>query len=249
MSRHPPDVVVGERPALVPDDGEQLLGLTLQVGPIVVLVALAQAQLGVGPAGLLGRGDRLRRAPDQLAVQPEQRLEDVLRQGPARVHGGKPERAVEHTLLRALELDLECGARVRRLIGEELGELHIEGAREPLQLGQPRLPPAVLDEGELAACEAGLAAQLVERERALLPVVPDAPADGEQVHSFRSVKKREVFTNGSGEKTTEQDHHGGTTPRRSDPTMTATLPDTRYSPAFPTRPAAPVTGPSRNASL
>ena len=125
-------------------------------------VAHAQAQVGVRPPGLLGRGDGLAVAAGQLAVQADERLERLVGHRAAGPDGGQAERRVDRAALRPVELDLQRGARRRRRGSSRSASVTPRAVGEGVQQGQPRLAPAVLHEGQLAARDADLRAELVE---------------------------------------------------------------------------------------
>ena len=164
VPRHPAHGVVRERAAGVADDGEEPVRLPLEGGDVVVLLAQPQAQLGVRAPRLLRCRDRLRRAAAELAVQADDRLEHVLRQRPARLHRRQLQVPVERVALVAHELHLQRGARVRRLVGEQVLHGGAERGGQHVELRQPWLAPPVLEHRQLARRDAHLRAQLVEGE-------------------------------------------------------------------------------------
>ena len=172
---------VGEGAAAVANREHRLLGERVDLGEVVVLLAHDLAQLGVGAPRLLGRRDRLGRAPAQLALQPDERLEHVVADGLRRPHPRQPERRVDGAALHALQLDLEGGAVVRRLLVEQVADLHAEGARDEGEVRELRLALAVLDEAQLAAGHADGDTELLEGEAGARAEVADALTEGHKV--------------------------------------------------------------------
>ncbi len=80
--------------------------------------------------------------------------------------GGDAELTEDRARLCALELDLECGAPVRRLGREQIGHLDAGRGRDRLQQRELRLALAVLDQAQLAAGDPDELAELVEGEAA-----------------------------------------------------------------------------------
>ena len=172
------------------DRGEQLAGLGLELGEVVVLLAHRAAQLGVRPAGLLGGRRALAVQPLELGVQAEDRLDRLVAEGLAHGKRGQAEARVERPALGALERDLERRAPGGRFGVEQLVEGHAERARELLQLAQLRLALAVLDHRDLGGRAADRRAEVVEGHPALGAQVPDAPADGERIEHVFIVERR-----------------------------------------------------------
>ena len=135
-------------------------------------------------------------------MQAEHRLEGLVGGSPSGFHGREPEGGVERIALSLRELDLEGGAAVRRLGGEEGGEIDVEGAGDGLQGADARLALAVLDEGELAAGDADALAELVEGESAFSAEVTDAMAESREIgaallHDLRIAKVFSFLTTDS----------------------------------------------------
>ena len=154
-----------------------LLGELLDLAEVVVALAHPQPQLGVRAARLLGRGDRLALAALQLAVQAEDRLDRVVGDPLRHPHRRDAQLAEDRAGLRALQLDLQRGAPVRRLGREQIGDFDAGRRRDRLQERELGLALAVLDEAELAAGDPDQLAQLVEREAPRDPLMADAVAE------------------------------------------------------------------------
>ena len=195
---HDADGAVGERAADVAGRLQLLLGQALDVGEVVAALAHPQPQLGVGPARLLGRGDRLALTTLQLAVQPEDRLERLVAGALRDPDRCDPEPAEHGARLRAVELDLERGAVVRRLGGQQLGDLGPGDPRDLLQERELGLALAVLDEAQVAPGDADGGTELVERHPVLDAVMADAVAEGRELdsggHSLSITKESQLFT-------------------------------------------------------
>ena len=126
---HDADRAVGEGARHVPGGLQLLLGELLDLGQVVAALAHPQPQLGVRAARLLRGRDRLALAALQLAVQAEQRLERLVGHALGHPHRRDAELAEEVARLRALELDLERGPAVRRLAGDQVGDIRARRLR------------------------------------------------------------------------------------------------------------------------
>src|SRR5690606_20171978 len=146
------------------------------------------------PPCLLRGGAGLARAPGELAVQPDQRLEHLEREPAAGADLGQPELAVERAALRLGESDLELVAAAGRLGGEQRGDLDAERLRDRLQQAQTRLALAVLDQRQLRGRGADLGAEVLEGQTGSGAQVADLPSDGERGgHRFTLAKDRLIF--------------------------------------------------------
>jgi hypothetical protein len=143
------DAALGQRPGLLPHGAQHRGGRPLDVGEVVVPLAHLLAQLGVRPAGQLRRRALLGQQPGQLAVQPDERLEGVSGQPPAGAHHRQAERRVGRRRLVVGQLDLQARAPARRLRTQQVLQRHAQRAGDRLQQAEPRLPLAVLDQGQL----------------------------------------------------------------------------------------------------
>ena len=185
-------------PETCPAGLELLLGELLDVGEVVVALAHAQAQVGVRAARLFGRRDRFALAALQLAVQPQDRLEGVVRHALGHLDRRDAQLPEHRARLRPLELDLEGGAPVGRLGREQLGDIHPGHVRDRLQQRQLGLALAVLDEAQLAAGDADPLAEFVEREPVRDALMTDAVTErreleGRRGHSLRIAKESHLL--------------------------------------------------------
>ena len=223
LRRHDADAPVRERAAGVPRGRELLLGEVLDLGQVVAPLPHAQAQLGVRAPGLLGRRDRLALAALQLAVQAQDRLDRLVGGRLGDAHGGDAEAPEHGRVLRLLEVEFEGGAPVRRLGGEEVGDIRARRVRDRLQQRQLRLALAVLDEAQLTARHPDERAQLVEGVPPRDAVMTDAVTERRQLesrsHSLMIAKQSRFLRPVSFETRPESAHSGNTStrdrPRRS----------------------------------
>src|SRR5699024_10073546 len=119
------------------------------------------------------RGVGLAVATLQFLVQPEHRLEGLVRDALRDLQRRDPQLQERVRLLNALERDLERRAAVRRLRRDEVTDGDVGRLRDRLQECQLRLALAVLDEAELASRHADDRAQLVESEILRDAMMPD----------------------------------------------------------------------------
>ncbi len=208
---------VGERARDVAGGLELLLGELLDRTEVVVAVAHPQAQLGVRPARLFGRGDRFALTALQLAMQAEDRLDRVVGNALRDPHGRDAELAEDRPGLRALQLDLESRAPVGRLGRQKIGDFDAGRGGDRLQQRQLGLALAVLDQAQLAAGDPHQLAQLVECEPLRDPLVADAVAERGQFegggrHSLMIVKETHFLRPKVPETARNPSHSGGRTP-------------------------------------
>ena len=130
---HDADAPVREGAARVARRFELLLGELFDLGQVVVLLAHAQPQLGVGAPSLFGRRDRLALAPLQLVMQAQHRLDRLVGRRLRDAHGGDAEAAEDGRGLRLLEAQLEGCATVGRLGGEQVGDIGARRVGDRLQ--------------------------------------------------------------------------------------------------------------------
>jgi hypothetical protein len=182
----------------VPRGARQVLADLLDRGQVVVTLAHPQAELGVRPAGLLGRSDRLALAAVELGVQADERFERLERHAPARADRGQAQARVRLGPLRAVEGDLERRSAAGWLGSDEVGDLDVQRGGDLAEQRQAGLAVAVLDQRELAGCRAGLPGELVERHRAHGAEVPDASAEREAVARVRRAACTGAVTRGHG---------------------------------------------------
>ncbi len=174
---------------------ELLLGELLDVGEVVAVRTHAQAQIGVRAAGLFGGGDRLALPSLQLAVQAQDRLEGVVAHPLGHLDRRDAQLTEHRARLSALQLDLECRASVGRFRREQLGDIHSRHVRDRLQKREFRLALAVLDQAQLAARDADLLAELIEREAVRDALMTDAVTERRELerrrgHYLRIAKDR-----------------------------------------------------------
>lgn len=181
LLRHPRHRAVGQRAARVAGVLDHLLRDGLELRVVVVPGLPLQAQLGVGPPGLLGGRDGQLLAPGQLLVQADQLLEHGHRQLLAGFDGRHAQGGEERPALRPVERDLQRGATRRRLRAEQLAHRHAQRFGDGPQEAEAGFAPSVLDEGQEARRRAHLLAQGVEREPLRGAQVPDAAAQRDQV--------------------------------------------------------------------
>ncbi len=103
-----------------------------------------------------GVADRFARAALQFAVQSDDRLERLVADAAGGSDRRQPERLEQMAALGSVQLDLERRALGRRRFVEEVCQLHAHRGRDGLELREPRLALAVLDEGELTTGEPDL---------------------------------------------------------------------------------------------
>jgi hypothetical protein len=174
LLRHPRHRAVGQSATRIADLRHQLLGESVDIRQVVVLGTHELAQLGVGATCLLWCGNRLTRSPRKFGVQPHDDAQGVIGHPARYAQGRKTERGVQRALLQLVETDLERGACGRRFVGQQVGDLDVEGLRNPVEQREARFALAVLHEGQLAAGDADGCSQLVERESLFGAEVTDA---------------------------------------------------------------------------
>ncbi len=166
-----------ERSARVIHRGQEVAGLSLELGEVVVLTAHQAPQGDVRPPRLLGGGGPLVAEALDLVLQGQHRAQRLVGHGladPERCDAQRLERLTAH---RALDADLERRALVERSGLQERVESGAEGACDRLQQRELRLAAAVLDHRELARSPADGIRQLLQRHAAFGAQLPDTSAD------------------------------------------------------------------------